>query len=29
MEQAGFVKCQYHNMLSGIAAIHVGRKQRG
>lgn len=29
MQQAGFVKCQYHNMLSGVAAIHVGRKQRG
>ena len=28
MVEAGFVKCQYHNMLNGIAAIHVGRKAR-
>lgn len=28
MEDAGFVRCQYHNLLNGIAAIHVGRKPR-
>jgi len=26
MQEAGFVKCEYHNILNGIAAIHVGRK---
>ena len=28
MQEAGFVKCEYHNILNGIAAIHVGRKAR-
>jgi demethylmenaquinone methyltransferase/2-methoxy-6-polyprenyl-1,4-benzoquinol methylase len=28
MQNAGFVKCEYHNILNGIAAIHVGRKAR-
>ena len=28
MQDAGFVKCEYHNILNGIAAIHVGRKAR-
>ena len=28
MQDAGFVKCVYHNLLNGIAAIHVGRKPR-
>ena len=23
---AGFVDCTYHNLLNGIAAIHVGNK---
>ncbi len=26
LEQAGFTQCTYHNMLGGVAAIHVGRK---
>lgn len=28
MEDAGFHRCQYHNLINGIAAIHVGRKPR-
>jgi demethylmenaquinone methyltransferase/2-methoxy-6-polyprenyl-1,4-benzoquinol methylase len=28
MQNAGFVKCEYYNILNGIAAIHVGRKAR-
>ena len=28
METAGFVKCEYHNLINGIAAIHTGRKSR-
>ncbi|MBL4679940.1 MAG: class I SAM-dependent methyltransferase [Pseudomonadales bacterium] len=28
METAGFVKCDYHNLINGIAAIHTGRKSR-
>jgi len=28
MQNAGFVKCEYHNISNGIAAIHVGRKAR-
>lgn len=28
MQEAGFVKCEYHNILNGIAAIHIGRKAR-
>ncbi len=28
MNDAGFVRSKYHNMLNGIAAIHVGRKPR-
>jgi demethylmenaquinone methyltransferase/2-methoxy-6-polyprenyl-1,4-benzoquinol methylase len=28
MTEAGFHRCQYHNILGGVAAIHVGRKPR-
>ena len=28
LDDAGFIKTQYHNILNGIAAIHVGRKSR-
>jgi len=28
MQTAGYIKCQYHNLLNGIAAIHTGRKSR-
>ncbi len=28
MIEAGFVRCEYHNILNGIAAIHTGRKAR-
>lgn len=28
MQEVGFVKCEYHNLLNGITAIHVGRKLR-
>lgn len=28
LEEAGFVRVKYHNILNGIAAIHVGRKSR-
>jgi demethylmenaquinone methyltransferase/2-methoxy-6-polyprenyl-1,4-benzoquinol methylase len=26
MEQAGFVKCEYHNLTGGIVALHRGFK---
>jgi len=26
MENAGLVNCKYHNVLSGISAIHIGFK---
>ena len=26
MEEAGFEKCSYHNMTSGVVALHVGYK---
>lgn len=28
MDDAGYVRTRYHNMLNGVAAIHVGRKPR-
>ena len=28
MQEAGFERCEYHNLLNGIAAIHVVRKPR-
>jgi demethylmenaquinone methyltransferase/2-methoxy-6-polyprenyl-1,4-benzoquinol methylase len=28
MEDAGFVNCQYHNVMGGICAIHIGHKAR-
>jgi demethylmenaquinone methyltransferase/2-methoxy-6-polyprenyl-1,4-benzoquinol methylase len=26
MEQAGFEKCEYQNLHSGLVAIHIGHK---
>ena len=28
LDDAGFIRTEYHNILSGVAAIHVGRKPR-
>jgi len=28
LETVGFIKCEYHNLMNGIAAIHTGRKSR-